>query len=99
MKYCKDLQKGDLIGVAYNNYIYPAIYKGMGSVQNPNFWFIWGVLNNKNTTSGKVYTSYINRTDRVNSSPIVKLNIEQLEGQDILNYREAIDYLKEKGYL
>lgn len=99
MKYCKDLQKGDLIGVSYNNYIYPAIFKGLGSAKNPNFWFIYSVLRYKNTTTGKVYTSYINRTDRVNSSPIVKLNPEQLEGQEQLDYLEVIDYLKQKGYL
>jgi len=99
MKYCKDLQKGDLIGVAYNNYIILAIYKGLGSAENPNFWFIYGVLRCKNTITGKVYTSYINRTDRPLSSPIVKLNPEQLEGQEQLDYLEAINYLKQKGYL
>lgn len=99
MKYCKDLQKGDLIGVSYNNYIYLAIYKGLGSRGNPNFWFIYGVLAYKNTTTGKVYTSYINRADRPLSSPIVKLNPEQLEGQEQLDYLEVIDYLKQKGYL
>lgn len=59
MKYCKDLQKGGLIGVAFSKYIHLAIYKGLGSRGNPNFWYIDQVLSSKFSTSGgSIYKLY-----------------------------------------
>lgn len=100
IRYGRDLKKGDLIGVCYNNYIRLGIYNKQASKGNTNFWLLKSVLNWKNSSSGKIYTDFINRTDKYYGSPIVKIAVDQLTNEnDQQDYLEASSYLKQKGYI
>lgn len=100
IKYGRNLVKGDLIGVAYNNYIWPAIYAGQGSKNNSNFWLVTQILNAKRAGQIPIYKGYIMRHDTMNSSPIVKINPADLTNiKDQQDYLEASQFLKQNGYI
>lgn len=92
-----ELNPGDLIGVAYNNYIWPAIFFKEGSKKNANFGLVIHILFSKNSGTKKLYSNHINRTDRNNSAPIVKISSGDLNEQDRKDYLEALNYLTEIG--
>lgn len=53
-------KRGDLIGVPYNNYIYPVIYIKQGSQDNPNFlylneWVVTHLREGKKLTCSYIY--------------------------------------------
>lgn len=96
-KYAKDLKKGDLIIIAYQNYLQAAIYlddKGRG---NPRFHqlntnLIWMKQNYKER--GKLYKDYIIRpTNHI----IAKLSPNALSDEEMEKYLDLKDFLTEIG--
>lgn len=102
IRYGRDLERGDLIGVAYSNYIYLAIFNEFSPKGNPRFWTFYSMRNRRNREtqlqrSLKIYTDYISRpTERREASAIVKIPIDSLtDEQDQLDYLEFSSILKQ----
>lgn len=99
----RNLTKGDIVGIAYNNYIYPAIYR-QSTKSSYQFYLIYSddmIRNIENAVqqNKRPYTNYINRVAGQLSSPIVRLNILDLtdEHQDYA-YR-ALNALRKIGVI
>lgn len=98
-KYAKTLEKGDLILVAYNNYLSHAIYAGDGGRGNPQFYYLAGDLSwqrGRIRDGKKPYKGYIIRPgDRV----VAKLSPDELGDEDLAVYEEFKELLTQNGYL
>jgi len=104
IKYGRDLEKGDLIGVAYSNYIYLAIFNEFSPKGNPRFWTFFSMRNRRNRENNlqrplKIYTDYISRPiESRKSSAIVKIPVDFLtDEEDQLDYLEFTSILKQNG--
>lgn len=96
-KYAKDLQKGDLIIIAFQNYLCAAIYlddKGQG---NPRFHRLdvnLPYMRGRVAGGKKPYKDYIIRpTDRI----IAKLSPDALSDAELEKYLDLKDFLTEIG--
>ena len=90
------LEKGDLIGVAYNNYIHAAIYIGEGRAKNPQFYRLNTDLIEWLERGQIPYASFINREARMDfygCCPIVKVSVDCLPEEQQKLYVKIKDLL------
>lgn len=96
----RTLKSGDLIVIAYSNRLQLAIYKKMGTRNNPQFYFVghrWlAHYGNNIVNKRKVYCSYINR---LADGSIAKVDPSELNPAEYDFYRDTLKLLKENGYL
>lgn len=97
MSYCKDLNKGDLIFVSYNNLLLPAIFLDIGLRKNPRFYIISDSRLRNFKERGHLYRDYITRQSWEKS--IVKVRPEDVNDSIRGIYDEFINLLQEKGKL
>lgn len=107
MRYAKDLQPGDLVGVAYTNHIRHAVWIGTGRYGNPQFlllpWYQADVQNwetNRRVArikEGKKF--YVDYIVRKNEHSIVKIDPVNLPDEDRTAYMGIVNLLKEKGII
>lgn len=99
----RNLKKGDLIGVAYSNYIFPAISMGTGRGGNPHFYMLHNgkaeQIEEAIKKGKKPYISYINRHEAVSRSPIVRMFPEDLNDPEKGWYEECLFILKKGNIL
>ena len=99
----KTLALGDLIGVAYNNYIWPAIYMGKGKAGNFHFYLLSERkierIEERLSNGKKPYIDYINRLEPVGRSPLVKISLNDLEQKDRSLAERCLFILKNGGLI
>lgn len=94
------LQKGDLIGVAYNNYIWPAVYLTDECQSTAQFFLINDYRLEKLRHGRLIYKDYINRgKNHSNKYPIVKIDLNSLSDKDKVMYEETKILLHKNGQL
>lgn len=95
-----DIKRGDLIVIAYNNYLYPAIFDKVGIANNPNYWLI----SKENYEWWERRSSFIKRpkvdyANRLIDQCIVKITEESLSVGDRWAYHKQLEFLQQKGVL
>lgn len=100
------MNKGDLIGVAYNNYIYPAIYIKDGVGGNPHFYAAFNEFRVNNIEEYaergiRPRVDYINRVPLAGrfGSPYLKLEYSALDDVHKVLVDRTITALKKIGIL
>ena len=92
----RTLCPGDLCVIAYNNYLYPVIYKGEGrSIQ---FYMLHNVeyLKKALLEGIRPYLSYVNRNG---NNIIAKISEDELPEHMKHDYEDLFYLLKENGYI
>lgn len=96
----ENLTPGDLIGVAFNNYIWPAIYV-KNNVGNAHFYRLEEGTLDRFRRGLKPRVEYIARNSMINDSygraPICRLHLESIKDKHRLIYDELKDLLKRSG--
>ncbi len=99
----RNLKKGDLIGVAYSNYIYPAIYMGVGISSNFHFYMLHSgkadIMEESMKKGRKPYVDFINRHQGISKSPIIRMFPEDLDDQEKGWYEACLFTLKKGNIL
>lgn len=95
-RYTGEIVKGDLVAIAYNNYMILAIYVGRGLGGTFQYYDLNYIINVEDQNLPKLTKGYVNapHTTRIMKVLPEALNMERKE-----EYEKAMHYLKTRNYL
>ena len=94
--YTGEIIKGDLVAIAYDNYMTLGIYVGRGKGGTFQYYDLNHIINVEDVNLPKVIKSYVNSP---HTTRIIKVLPEALSMQRKEEYEKAMHYLKTRNYL
>lgn len=95
-RYTGEIVKGDLVAIAYYNYMTLAIYIGRGKEGTFQYYELNHIINVEDQNLPKLTKSYVNSP---HTTRIMKVLPEALSMERKEEYDKAMHYLKTRNYL
>jgi hypothetical protein len=91
------IRKGDLVAIAYDNYMVLAIYIGRGKTGTVQYYSLYSLNNfyKENRNLDNYSKSYVNAP---HESRVIKVNVNDLSDFTLEQYNEVMIYLEQQKF-